>query len=404
MHKFLLGVFLFVTSLAIRKLTGSDKGIADDASFDLSNILLIFIWLSGFCWAVFVLRKKTSVIFDSLSLFVIGLCFWFFLISPIAYVPWKSALATFSILSLFLTFLAFLVVYSEKDFYLSVFWTYLIFVLFSIVIYFILPEIGSLYTWEGVSSNRLSGLARHPNIMGPLSAFMSCLAFWSYKQKWISPKLFITAFAIGTLGVILTQSRTSILALLCAYWVFWLFSDPKRRSLTPLAALALLILGSIFFVDPDFFLSLAERSDGTDLLSGRGYVWDFSFDLIKDSPVFGYGYNSTFYIFQDYSELLSSFVGGYIFPHSHNMFLQVLLSGGIVALVIVLLILFFVIRKALVFNDYKLLSAISFYCCYTYSEDGGFFQYVEILMVVLMFCVTNAIYISDKFRIAGVRS
>lgn len=396
MHKTLLGIYLFITSLAIRKLSGSDKGIADDASFDLSNIALIFIWTVGFVWAVFTLRNRIRVLYDIVVALVLVLCFWFLLISPIAYIPWKSVLATFSILSLFLTLHAFTFKYQEKELYLSMFWCYFYFTFLSLAVYFLFPEIGSLYTWEGVSSNRLSGLARHPNIMGPLSAFFACMALWAFSQQWISTRLFVFSVMLGFLAVILTQSRTSIFAVVFSYVIFWFFKDPKRKALIPVAALASVIFASIFFLESDFFLGLIKRQEGGDLLSGRGYVWDFSMDLIYESPITGYGYNSTFYIFQDHSELLSSFVGGYIFPHSHNMLLQVLLSGGVVALVLVLSIVALVFRRATKYNSPQLMSAISFYCCYIYSEDGGFFQYAEILMVIFMFSVVSSVYVTKN--------
>lgn len=136
----------------------------------------------------------------------------------------------------------------------------------------------------------------------------------------------------------------------------------------------------------------ARSGDADELLTGTGrsFIWELSWGLIQRAPIFGYGFNSTYSIFMEEAYLLAGDVGVYIFPHSHNLFLQLLLYGGVIALALFALLIASVLRIAIVARDPRIAAFLAFYLSFSMTESAGFFQYADNMIPILALAVVAA--------------
>ena len=134
--------------------------------------------------------------------------------------------------------------------------------------------------------------------------------------------LTITLFFIF-INLILTFSRTTILSTLVFFIVFAILRRRNIQGLYAVAAIAVFLIGIMQIeVVSDFVNQYIFKTDQG--LSNRDRVWAFGFELIKERPLFGYGFNHG-------GALLQEYMG---FSGYHNIFIQALISGGVFWLVI----------------------------------------------------------------------
>src|SRR5262249_8495409 len=140
-------------------------------------------------------------------------------------------------------------------------------------------------------------------------------------------------------------------------------------------------------------LAVFSRSgDAEELLTGTGrsFIWELSWSLIQKAPILGYGFNSTYSMFMDEADLLNGDVGVYVFPHSHNLMLQLLLYGGIIALMLMALVVASIVQSAIKARDPSLVALLACYLSFTMTEPGGFFQYADNMIAILALAVVAA--------------
>jgi O-antigen ligase len=82
------------------------------------------------------------------------------------------------------------------------------------------------------------------------------------------------------------------------------------------------VLGGILIFGLDFNL-IPRLSDVEVTVRLRGQIWRLTMEQIKASPIFGHGFMSFYYLFD------STYRNRRI-PHSHNIYLDMLLNFGIV--------------------------------------------------------------------------
>lgn len=108
------------------------------------------------------------------------------------------------------------------------------------------------------------------------------------KNTLLKVLLFLLA-SIIILAVILSESRTGIMSIVAVVGIYyWHYIPLKRRTKTiVLAGVFFLLLGGIYFL----------KKDSAD---GRLLIWKCSWEMIKDSPVYGHGINSFRTQYMDY--------------------------------------------------------------------------------------------------------
>jgi O-antigen ligase len=184
---------------------------------------------------------------------------------------------------------------------------------------------------------RLSGLFASPNNLGRAAALLLVLAAVAGPALRRGPALLLplAAGALGTAGLLLSDSRSALAALVLAIAVAVLGRRPwALLALVLAAACGLLLLA----VAPGLAGTLAEmlaRQGGLEevsTLTGRTEIWAASWRLIEQAPLLGHGFASS-------RELLPAAWHdghGWTTTSAHNLWLQAWLGTGAVGLLLVL--------------------------------------------------------------------
>ena len=178
----------------------------------------------------------------------------------------------------------------------------------------------------------------NPNVLGEYLLFVIPLSIFLMLDKgakWIEKLFWLATAAVCTLCMIFTQSRGCWIGLFAAFAIFITFYNGKLWGLLPLAALALPFVLPQTMIDR--FMSVGNLEDSST--SYRVFIWLGSLAMMKDFWIGGIGMGEgafrTLYPFYSYNTVIA--------PHSHNLYLQFLVEGGICALLIfaVTLIVYF---------------------------------------------------------------
>jgi len=138
----------------------------------------------------------------------------------------------------------------------------------------------------------------------------------------------IIGIPIVSVMIVLTLSRAAWVYLIWVAFFGWLFLiGSSKKFLALLLALCMLGVMAFAFVhyeDTELgfnALGKIERNVSADPSSGRFVIWKESIELIKDKPLFGYGFS-----------YFSNYVRGFGTPH--NQYLEILFKAGVVGLLI----------------------------------------------------------------------
>lgn len=167
----------------------------------------------------------------------------------------------------------------------------------------------------------------NPNVLGEYLLLLIPLAavFFLKRGSGAWERVFyIGVFLVGALCMIFTQSRGCWLGLILAAAVFVTFYNGRLWALFPLALAALVFLMPQTMIDR--MMSVGNLEDSST--SYRVFIWLGTLEMMKDFWIGGIGMGEG--AFRSVYPLYS--YNGIIAPHSHNTFLQLLVEGGIGAL------------------------------------------------------------------------
>lgn len=167
----------------------------------------------------------------------------------------------------------------------------------------------------------------NPNVLGEYLLLLIPLAavFFLKRGSGAWERVFyIGVFLIGALCMIFTQSRGCWLGLILAAAVFVTFYNGRLWALFPLALAALVFMLPQTMIDR--MMSVGNLEDSST--SYRVFIWLGTLEMMKDFWIGGIGMGEG--AFRSVYPLYS--YNGIIAPHSHNTFLQLLVEGGIGAL------------------------------------------------------------------------
>jgi O-antigen ligase len=155
--------------------------------------------------------------------------------------------------------------------------------------------------------------------------------------------------AIGLMGVALAMSgsRGGLLSLVAmlVFLVFLTSRQNKSGSIVWQIGLALVLIAVIiagtFFVGGDSTLTrIAETAQSQDPTTSRLQIWQTTWEIIKNNPVFGTGWGAFGVAYTKYDSLN----GLERAEQSHNDYLQVLSDAGFFGAILGLLFLYFLFR------------------------------------------------------------
>lgn len=213
----------------------------------------------------------------------------------------------------------------------------LFFTLISIFYYYFIPDVGRYTYWQdGVifQSPRMQGIAGHPNTLGFMLGSALLLSM-TFGKDFILSKYGILSNAIIVLGLVLTNSRTNLMAvmILGSFYYFAVMGYGFQFILFLITFF--LVLFSVYQIAPDIIQSFlggfSRTGDLQEIFSftGRSDIWQIVLDKFYESPIFGWGYAKSADILG-----LNSDAVGFTVGQAHNLYLQVLISLGLLGAVV----------------------------------------------------------------------
>jgi exopolysaccharide production protein ExoQ len=184
-----------------------------------------------------------------------------------------------------------------------------------------------------------TGIFPSKNYLGNVMA-IGIITLLLEKGKW-SPSR-VLKLCLCTILLALSQSFTAVLcALLCGMVIFYLRLTRRRKLLLVGTTTSLALF--IAVVVPNVLSLLLGASGKNTTLTGRDVIWAFALKYIAMRPFFGYGYYG-FWISQQDAALEYL---GWNPNQAHNGFLDLALNEGLVGLVILSVVFYVALRRAL---------------------------------------------------------
>jgi exopolysaccharide production protein ExoQ len=402
----LLIVYVFGTQLALRRLTGSEKLATDPTKLDFSNIGKAALWSFGLIFAAWLLRRHSAYLLRPPMRYVLIFFGWLFVTALYSPERFKAIFMVSTLLSVFFVFLAYAEERGLPLLFDRLIQIQTVFLALSIVLYFAVPSVSHMLLWDGSVGGRMTGLGGHPNQTGVLASFIIVALYARCDSGNLSRLFKVAAITVALVTLVLTQSRTSLIAAGMGCMAFFLFRNRWHAALIPvlacLGAAAVLVIS----LDSQILAMFARSGDADELLTGTGrsFIWELSWGLIKRAPLLGYGFNSTYSIFMEEAYLLAGDVGIYVFPHSHNLVLQLLLYGGIIALALFVLPIASIAAIAIKARDPRIAALLVCYLSFTMTEPGGFFQYADNMIAIMALAVVAAqVAVAPYRRVFAIR-
>lgn len=172
----------------------------------------------------------------------------------------------------------------------------------------------------------------HPNTIGNHIAIITLCTIYMALQSSLGmaerqPQIFISVVLLFTL--LKTLSKTSIISLLLALSIYLIrskMSVQKKINLLLLAGGAIAISSAALSKYLDYYLNEQQGGEALTTATGRTRIWEMTWELIQEKPIWGYGYQS----YRD--------VADQIIPlrlvHPHNECLNIWFNLGGIGLII----------------------------------------------------------------------
>lgn len=211
--------------------------------------------------------------------------------------------------------------------------TLLVFITIGLISGVVFPDIAWLPPSVEEHVYRLRGFSGHPNVLGAQAALLATFALILKRRKVIGWTVLVASLVVGFAAIMAADSRT-MLAATAGTWL--VIALRERRLLAPA-----LLFGSVFAFLAVVLLALGRFPDLTVLLgplartgsinevvtlTGRTELWAVSFDLIKQKPLFGWGFGGTEALLIE--SVGRGFQGAPV--NAHNMYIQAVFNLGFI--------------------------------------------------------------------------
>ena len=249
------------------------------------------------------------------------------------------------------------------------------------ILYFHLP-LSSLYTLAFMNHNFSLPIEIHATYLSVYTAF-SLLAFLYLVFKKTGPKLrwiYIIAIIVLSVGLIQLSSRAVFIAFLATVnliFPFFLFQG-KKRLIFFLAASFISLIILVIIMNVDSFKTRYISELKTDLTNDVKIIenteprlarWNAITELIKRSPVIGYGTGAEKKLLKEkYFEkgLYISYLNEF---NAHSEYLSIVIKIGVIGLAIFIYILYFGFASAIRKKDILFLSFMVIITVVSISEN-----------------------------------
>ena len=174
------------------------------------------------------------------------------------------------------------------------------------------------------------------------------IGYYSMTRNVVEKSALLITFVLMIYTLVISASRTSILAFVFGLLVYLLFN--RRLWSWVVAGIVITVIGYYGYDFAqnlqDYDLGVAKFTDlETDIsLIGRFYIWNQTIDFLINNPMYlitGIGLGAFREILLPLMPLLSGLSG------AHNVFLQRLTESGVIGLMLFIYILFIILRASL---------------------------------------------------------
>jgi exopolysaccharide production protein ExoQ len=202
--------------------------------------------------------------------------------------------------------------------------------LISLIFVVALPKFGIM---GGLHAGAWRGIFLHKNDLGKfmvISTMIFLLQSISYNKNRAIINL---GLVFSVIFLIMSRSSSSMLNLVILLMVFFVFRTWRwRYEIMIPASIGIMFIGSLGYIWFTENAAIAFGSIGKDpSLTGRTEIWGLIIDIALRKALLGYGYDSFWFGFNGPSaEVWSAF--DWHPPHSHNGFLDLWLSTGLLGL------------------------------------------------------------------------
>jgi O-antigen ligase len=373
-----------------------------DKSMDFQVILKTVLWVITFIFCVSVSRLWIKKLLRIDNFFQMLLLAVIFISCTYAPNPFYSLGSAFSLVTVIFLLLLSSVVLDNRGIIRQIILGCTLVTALSIIVYFAFPDFGRMKEWDGafhVTGKRLTGITGSANTAGYIAAI--CLLALYYYRLYLPRPLPLTYWlcvVINLAALLMSDSRTSIIALVVSIGIAGIICNPTPARLAALCFGVCLAIIGLFTLDLDAMFSLLARSGNASEIetgTGRTLIWKVVIELIREKPLLGWGYSSSVALLPDRTKGIQDIV-----TSAHNVVLQILLSVGFVGLfffaVLMLLKTAFAIRSRNPLNI-----AFIFFLLIDGLTEAVAFQGVATTSTLILATVLALNYKDEKAAAAG---
>jgi exopolysaccharide production protein ExoQ len=306
----------------------------------VSYLVIVMVLLPWYRETIFVLRRNWSLV--ALVLFALLSSLW-------AEMPDLVLRKSIGLFGATLWGIALAVRFSFQDHLRILSWIFRIIAVLSLACIVLLPSYG--ISKDGV----WRGIFEYKNALGSMMG-LSVLVEWQLPaDSRISKIVKSLALLLSAVLLLFSDSITPTVVLIVALPLIEIYKFAALRLRIPLYAIFLatsiaVIAGvTLLVANSDSVTSALGRSSN---LSGRTEIWSLVLSAIAERPIAGYGYSGFWLGATPESAVINRVMGGLIM-YSHNGYLEILLTLGVIGLLLTLAFLGMGMKRALSFSEQR---------------------------------------------------
>jgi O-antigen ligase len=212
-------------------------------------------------------------------------------------------------------------------------------------------EVATGFFRPWTSEYRLYGIM-HANTLGAMMAILVLSAVALRRSSERHRGWYLIWIVVGLALLILTKSRTAMVGLIAALWVWVVFGSTNRKRLAALCVLtlalvipaALLLFGEQLGLLAKQTVLMGREDNSPETMTGRVPLWGFLISNYLDvRPLFGYGFQG-FWTPDHIIRVSAS--QDWLIVHAHSGYLNLVLELGYVGLGLFVVVLLVATRRS----------------------------------------------------------
>lgn len=191
----------------------------------------------------------------------------------------------------------------------------------------------------------------HPNYLGTIMAAVVLICAYKVVLRGTDKKYYYAIAILAAVAMFLTESMFAWIEVLVGLSILLLIA--RRHQLLSIMFIFVAFAAALLYTSPEIFENFFPRimhADGT--FDNRVLIWDLTIESIKQTPWFGRGFFA-------YYKISLGNPAAYQTTHAHNLFLESLLSFGIIGSVILLVMIFIIFYRVVLCKNLLRKSSIT---------------------------------------------